>query len=145
LDDKYLIDGISAALKALEEQGELVITSSTPEKLARHIFHSALEPWFKESESLDEPIECTITHLLEQTVTEVEATFSLSNLRAREIVNSYYKEWLKTRSIKEIAEIFWHETPTEMANRAFYHIELGKPDNRDLEYTEWAWRSKPTS
>lgn len=137
-----MVDGISAALKVLEEQGELVVTSNTPETMARFIFHRALEAWFKEMYRIEEPIECTITHLLEQTVSEVEAKFDLENLRAREVVNSYYREWLKTRSVKEIAEIFWHETPTEMANRAYYHIELGKPDNRDLEYSEWAWGAK---
>ncbi|MES2261138.1 MAG: hypothetical protein V4724_21695 [Pseudomonadota bacterium] len=142
LNEKCIVDGISQALKDLEEQGELVITSTTPEKLARLIFHAALENWFKEMGEIEEPIECTITHLLGRTVAETEAKFDLQNSRAREVVNSYYREWLKTRSIKEIAEIFWHETPQEMANRAYYHIELGKPDNRDLEYSAWAWRPK---
>lgn len=145
MDDKYVVDGILASLKALEDQGELVVTSNTPETMARFIFHGALEAWFKEIYRIEEPIECTVPHLLEQTVSSVEARFNLEKSRAREVVNSYYREWLKTRSMKEIAEIFWHETPTEMANRAYYHIELGKPDNRDFEYSEWAWRSKTSA
>lgn len=145
MDDKCLVDGISTALKALEGQGELVITSTTPEKLARFIFHATLEAWFKELGGVDEPIECTITHLLEQTVSEIEAKFGLQNLRAREIVDAYYGEWLRNRSMREIAEVFWHETPSEMANRVYYHVELGKPDSRDLEYSDWAWRSRPST
>lgn len=122
---------------ALEEQGELVLTTTSIDKLARFIFHDALASWFDQLENIEEPIECTIPHLLHQTITEVEARFEVHNARAKEIVNLYYSTWLKVRTMKEIAEIYWHETPSEIARRAYYHIELGKPDNRDLDYLEW--------
>jgi hypothetical protein len=137
LEDQSIVDRISAALCTLEEQGDLVLTTAHPDKVARFIFHSALAEWLEEIGDSEEPIECTIPHLLVQTAAEVEARFGVQHSRALEISNLYYNEWLKTRTMKEIAEIYWHETPQEMARRAYYHIELGKPDNRDLEYLEW--------
>lgn len=137
MEDKNVIGKISEALIRLEEQGELVLTTSSLDMVARSVFHSALEAWFEETARIEEPIECTIPHLLELTVLEVVARFGVEKSRAKEILNSYYNEWLKTRTMAEIAEIYWHETPREIAGRAYYHIELGKPDNRDLEYLDW--------
>ena len=132
-----VIQKISETLTALEARGDLFITTANPRQIAGAIFHATLESWFEEFVGGDEPIETTITHLLEQTSYEVEAKFNVPLTRAKEIVNSYYNEWLKLRSMKEIAEIYWHETPREMANRAYYYIELGRPDNRDLDYLDW--------
>ena len=140
MEDKNIIGKIAEALINLEAQGELILTTSYPNAVATSIFHSALKVWFDETAKYDEPIECTIPYLLEQAVLEIVARFRVQNLRAREIVNAQYNEWLKTRTMKDIAEIVWHETPREMAARAYYHIELGKPDNRDLEYLEWRKR-----
>ncbi|GGC64133.1 hypothetical protein [Undibacterium terreum] len=137
MEDKIIVGKISEALINLEEKGELVLTTSSLDTVARFVFHSALESWFDEIRKSEEPIECTIPYLLEQTVLEVAARFAVQNGRATEIVNSYYNEWFNSRTMKEIAEIYWHETPREMAGRAYYRIVLGKPDNRDLEYLEW--------
>ena len=137
MEDSKIIEKISEALLNLEEQGEIVITSTMLPRLSRTIFHSAIEGWIEESGLLDEPIECSIPHLLEQTVSELANGFSIDVERATAIVNAYYNKWTEVRDLKEIAEIFWHETPREMARRAYYHIEMGKEDNRDLEYLAW--------
>ncbi len=130
-------DKILEALKSLEDQGEIVITSNFPDKIAEIIFNNALETWIQENLLEEEPIETTMPYLLEQTIKQVIARFSIQNDRARKIVNNYYNKWLESRSVKEIAEIYWHETPKEMARRAYYHIELGNSDGRDLDYLEW--------
>lgn len=70
-----------------------------------YVFHSALEAFLDHTLKTEEPIECTIPHLLELTVSKVIARFGTQDHRAREIVNSYYNEWFKTRTVKEIAEI----------------------------------------
>jgi hypothetical protein len=137
LDDRSIVAKISVALSKLEEQGELILTTAFPENVARFVLHSALEAWFVELGNMEEPIECTIPHLLEQTACEVETGFAVHKTRAKEIANAYFNVWLKTHSMREIAEIYWHETPREIAGRAYYHIEMGRPDNRDLEYLEW--------
>lgn len=142
VEDKKIIEKVAKALVSLEAQGELVLTTNSTERMARSVFHSALEAFFDDTLKTEEPIECTIPHLLELTISEVIARFGTQDHRAREIVNSYYNEWFKTRTVKEIAEIYWHETPREMAGLAYYHIELGKPDNRDLEYLEWRQRHR---
>lgn len=42
LDDQRIVEKISKALSALEEQGELVLTTTSIDKFARFIFHDAL-------------------------------------------------------------------------------------------------------
>jgi len=37
----------------------------------------------------------------------------------------------------QVAEIIHHETPFEIALRAFYSIELKNIDNRDFNYLDW--------
>lgn len=140
LADKEMLEKIVQALHQLERQGELILTTSFPQQAARTIFHSALEAWFDDAVKVEQPIECTMPHLLEQTVLEVVARFGVPDRRASEIVNAYYKQWRQTRTLPEMAEVYWHETPHEMAARAYYHIELGKPDERDLEYLAWRRR-----
>ncbi len=134
---KEIRDKILDTLKSLEEDGEIIITSTMPHKIADTVFHATLETWFQEKVLEDEPMECTMPYLLEQTTLQLMRRFSCSDSHAKEIINSYYNSWLNTRSIKEVAEIYWHETPYEMAGRAYYHIELGEPDIRDLDYLEW--------
>lgn len=132
-----VLEKITSSLKSLEEQGELVITTTMPDSIARVIFHSALEAWLEKSGVENEPMECTMQYLLDQTCSEILKRFSVDLDQAKDIVNSYYVLWCKTRSIKEIAEIYWHETPSEMARRAYYCIAMGKSDDRDVDYLDW--------
>jgi hypothetical protein len=134
---KSVVEKISSTLKNLEEQGELVIISTIPDSIARAIFHSALEAWLEKSGVENDPMECTMQYLLDQTCSEISKRFSINSDQAKNIVNSYYVLWCKTRSIKEIAEIYWHETPSEMAKRAYYCIAMGKSDDRDMDYLDW--------
>ncbi|WP_428241048.1 hypothetical protein [Gynuella sp.] len=134
---KNIVEKIFDTLKALEAQGELVITSTVPQSIARTIFHAAIEDWLKELDVGHEPMECTMPYLLDQTCSELSHRFAIDSVRAREIINAYYSQWCKTRSIKEIAEIYWHETPSEMAKRAYWSVVMKKPDNRNLDYLEW--------
>ena len=76
-------------------------------------------------------------YLLDITAKELTGQFGVEDFRAREIVNRYYKKWLETRTVAEVAEIYWHETPHEIARRAYYHVELGNSDDRDLAYLDW--------
>ncbi|SDG94172.1 MULTISPECIES: hypothetical protein [unclassified Janthinobacterium] len=140
MEDKKIVEQITEALLSLEERGELVLTTTFPERAAELLFNTAIKAWLEEALKADEPIECTIPHLLKLTAGEIAARFGVEQHHAREIAYSYYKEWLKTRTMAEVAEIYWHETPFEIAGRAYYHIELGNPDNRDLDYLEWRKR-----
>jgi hypothetical protein len=126
---------ITERLLSLEEEGDLVLTSTSPERVAEALFHAAIKAKF--AEAFDEPIECTMPHLLDLTAAKLSARFGIEGPRAREIATCYYKKWLETRTIAEVAQVYWHETPYEMAGRAFYHIELGKPDDRDFDYLDW--------
>ncbi|MGX9772805.1 hypothetical protein ACWYXN_04750 [Janthinobacterium aestuarii] len=140
MEDKKIVEQITQTLLGLEEQGELVLTTMFPERVAELIFNTAIKAWLKDALKADEPIECTIPHLLKLTASEMVARFGVEQRHASEIVYRYYNEWLKTRTMAEVAEIYWHETPFEIAGRAYYHIELGNPDNRDLDYLEWRKR-----
>ncbi len=134
--DQY-IEKISEELLRLEDQGEIVITSTVLNSVSKSIFISAIEPWIQGHIEDHDPIESSIPCLLEDMVTKTMSIFSLEEIEATKIVNEYYKQWLLHRSQKEIAEIFWHETTHEMARRAYYTIHLGNEDSRDLEYLEW--------
>lgn len=135
MDYTDIIEKITETLSSLESQGELVLTTQFPGKVAEQLFHAALKSKF--DELLDEPIECTMPYLLDLTAKEMSARFALEDARAREIISSYYGAWLKTRTVAEMAQIYWHESPHEMAGRAYYHIELGKPDDRGPDYLDW--------
>lgn len=135
MEDKKIIEKISQTLLSLEEKGELVLTTTFPERVAEVIFHSMLKARF--DEKFDEPMECTMPYLLDITAKELTGQFGVEDFRAREIVNRYYKKWLETRTVAEVAEIYWHETPHEIARRAYYHVELGNSDDRDLAYLDW--------
>ena len=131
------VEKITETLVQLEKQGEIVITSALPEKASEVIFESAIKSWVETVVGSEEPIEISLPYLLERIVSEIVNRFSVENSRAKEIANEYYKLWLKDRSMKEIAEIYWHETPQEIAKRAYYAVALGKEDTRDLDYLEW--------
>lgn len=135
MEHQKIIEEITNTLLSLEEQGELVLTTLTPGRVAEVLFGAAAKAKF--DETFDEPMECTMPHLLDLTSKELAVRFGVEAARARQIVNSHYKKWLQTRTIAETAEIYWHETPHEMAGRAYYHIELGKSDDRDLDYLAW--------
>ncbi|AJQ94169.1 hypothetical protein [Gynuella sunshinyii] len=137
MEYKNIVEKILGTLNAHEEQGELVIISTMPEIIARDIFHTAIEEWLKGLDVEHEPVECTMPYLLDQTCSKLSHRFAIELERAREIIDAYYTQWCKTRSIKEIAEIYWHETPSEMAKRAYWSVVMKKPDNRNLDYLEW--------
>ena len=135
VEDKKIIEEITQTLLSLEEQGESILTTLPPKKVAERLFHSVLKAKF--DEKFDEPIECTLPYLLDLTAKELTARFALESMRACEIVDRYYKQCLETRTMAEVAEIYWHETPHEIAGRAYYHVELGNSDDRDLAYLDW--------
>jgi len=56
-------DKILETLKSLEEQGEIIITSSFPDRIAQKIFNNALEVWGKKSLLEEVSIESTIVIL----------------------------------------------------------------------------------
>ncbi|WP_221274621.1 hypothetical protein [Thaumasiovibrio subtropicus] len=119
--EEKIIKKLSETLISLEEKGEIVITSTNVDGISSAIFESVLEEYLKETE---EPIEMSIPYLLEKIVVELSQRFDVEVGRASEIVNTYYNEWLKYKSVQEIADAYWHETPQEIARRAYYHIEL---------------------
>lgn len=135
IEHKKIVQAFTETLLELEKQGELVLTTAFPQQAAEMLFHAALKARF--AEVIDEPVECTMPYLLQRTAVEISSRFGMEDSRAQEIVNKYYKKWCETRTIAEIAQVYWHETPHEMASRAFYHIELAKPDDRDFEYLDW--------
>ena len=137
MNNQDCINKISEALASLEERGEIVLTSMFPEKVSQDIFNAAIKSWLEANIDSEEPIEIGIPYLLEELSNELVRKFSLEVEQAKEITNQYYAMWLKHRSMKEIAEIFYHETPNEMANRAYYTLVLGNEDNRDLKYIDW--------
>jgi hypothetical protein len=98
--------------------------------------HTALQQLVTDFGEKDEPIECTMPHLLELTVEEVRQRFGVPEQRARGITGAYYDELLGRFTVEKIAELYWHDTPREMAKRSYYRIELGK-DDREFEYLDW--------
>jgi hypothetical protein len=135
VEHQKIIEEITDTLFSLEEQGELVLTTVAPGRVAEVLFCAAVKAKF--NETFDEPMEGTMPHLLDLTSKELSVRFGVDLSRSRQIVNIYYKKWLETRTIAEVAEIYWHQTPHEMAGRAYYHIELAKSDDRDLDYLDW--------
>ncbi len=136
LDHEQLVEKISQSLAQLEQQGELVLTTNSASTVARYILHSALEQLVSAFRDLDEPMECTMPYLLEQTVDEVRRRFGVPVERAREITGSYYNQLLERLTVKKVAELYWHDTPGEMAKRSYYRVELGRDDS-EFEYLDW--------
>lgn len=81
-------------------------------------------------------MECTMPYLLRQTVDDLQKRFGVPIQRAREIIGSYYNQLLERLTVEKIAEIYWHETPSEMAKRSYYRVELGRDDS-EFEYLDW--------
>ncbi|MFM2479621.1 hypothetical protein [Celerinatantimonas sp. MCCC 1A17872] len=144
MNNQDCIDKISEALASLEQRGEIVLTSVFPEKVSQDIFNAAIKSWLEANIDSQEPIEIGIPYLLEEISNELVRKFSLQVDHAKETTNEYYTKWLQHCSMKEIAEIFYHETPSEMANRAYYSLVLGNEDNRDMKYIDWRMNTKNT-
>ncbi len=136
MDDEQLVEKITQSLVQLEQQGELVLTTNSPSTVARTILHSALEQLVTAYRGVDEPMERTMTFLLEQTVDEVRRRFAVPIERAREITGSYYNQLLGRLPVEKIAELYWHDTPGEMAKRSYYRAALGRDDS-EFEYLDW--------
>lgn len=134
--EKY-IEKILESLRELEDRGDIVITTTVPASIARTIIHSLSEVLLGEGEESEAIIECDIPYLLEQTAAHVSSIFSQDEARSREIVNAFYQRLLQRLSVRQIAELIWHETPFEIARLSYYCIELKKGDSRDLEYLDW--------
>lgn len=136
MDDNEVVEKILLSLVKLEQQGELVLTTNSGSNVARFILHSALEQLVTAFRGPDEPMECTMPYLLEQTVDDVRKKFSVPGQRAREITGSYYNQLLGRLTVDKIAELYWHNTPSEMAKRSYYRVELGRDDS-EFEYLDW--------
>ena len=98
--------------------------------------HSALKQLVTTFRDSDAPIECTMPHLLEQTIDEVKKRFGVPSQRAREITGSYYNRLLARLTVEKIANLYWHDTPSEMAKRSYYRVELDRDDS-EFEYLDW--------
>ncbi|HWW72130.1 MAG TPA: hypothetical protein VN089_19480 [Duganella sp.] len=136
MDDEQLIEKILQSLVELEQQGELVLTTNSGSNVARYILHSALKQLVTTFRDSDEPMECTMPHLLEQTIDDIKKRFGVPSQRAREIAGSYYNRLLARLTVEKIAEFYWHDTPSEMAKRSYYSVELGRDDSK-FEYFDW--------
>lgn len=134
--EKYL-KKIDTALALLEERGEIVITTTIPQNISKIIFHSVFEELLDSGDQSDALIECDIPYLLEQTATNLSSIFSLNEEHSKSIVNIFYNRLLQRLSMREIAEMIWHETPFEMSLLSYYCIELKNLDSRDFEYIDW--------
>ena len=134
--EKY-IEKIDEVLAHLEDSGEIVITTTVPQHISKKIFHSVIEELLEADDLSEALIECDVPYLLEQTTSNVGSIFSLDEEKSKIIVNEYYNRLLKRLSIREIAELIWHETPFEIALLSYYCIELKNQDTRDLEYLDW--------
>ncbi|MDR7048422.1 hypothetical protein J2X54_000857 [Duganella sp. 3397] len=136
MDDEQLVKKILQSLIELEQQGELVLTTNASSNVARYILDSALKQLVTAFRDSDEPMECTMPYLLEQTVDDVKKWFGVPSQRAQEITGSYYNRLLERLTVEKIAELYWHETPSEMAKRSYYRVELGRDDS-EFEYLDW--------
>jgi hypothetical protein len=136
MDSEQLVEKILLSLVELEQQGELILTTNTSSNVARYILDSALKQLVTDFRDSDEPMECTMPYLLEQTVDDVKKRFGVPSQRAREITGSYYNLLLARLAVEKIAELYWHDTPSEMAKRSYYRVELGR-DDREFEYLDW--------
>jgi len=136
MNENKLAENILQSLLELEQQGELILTTNFGPRVARSILNSVLTDLLTDFGAKDEPMECTMPYLLEQTVQEVMQRFGVPNQRAREITGRYYNSLTRDRTVEQIAERYWHETPGGMAKRSYYRVELGKNDE-DFEYLDW--------
>ena len=136
MDHEQLVEKILQSLIELEQQGELVLTTNVNSNVARYILDSALKQLVTAFRDSDEPMECTMPYLLEQTVDDVKKQFGVPSQRAREITGSYYNRLLAHLAVEKIAELYWHDTPSEMAKRSYYRVELGQDDS-EFEYLDW--------
>lgn len=136
MDDEQLVEKILQSLIELEQQGELVLTTNSGSNVARYILHSALKQLVTTFRDSDEPMEFTIPHLLEQTIDDITKQFEVPSQRAREITGSYYTWLLERLTVEKIAELYWHDTPSEMAKRSYYRVQLGRDDS-EFEYLDW--------
>ena len=71
MDGEQLVEKILQSLVELEQEGELVLTTNSGSSVARYILDSALKQLVTTFRDSDAPIECTMPHLLEQTIDEV--------------------------------------------------------------------------
>lgn len=81
-----VVEKISSTLMSLEEQGELVITSTMSNSVAMAIFHTALEEWLEKASLENEPIECSMQYLLDQTCSEMSKRFQVNMIKQRKLL-----------------------------------------------------------
>jgi hypothetical protein len=136
MDDDKLVEKILQSLMELEQRGELILTTNVAADAARHILHSALEQLVTDFGESEQPMELTMPYLLEKTVEEVRRRFGVLDQRAREITGFYYEELRRRLTVEKIAEFYWHDTPSQMAKRSYYRIELGRDDS-SMDYLDW--------
>ena len=136
MDGEQLVEKTLQSLVELEQEGELVLTTNSGSSVARYILDSALKQLVTTFRDSDAPIECTMPHLLEQTIDEVKNRYGVPSQRAREITGSYYNRLLARLPVEKIAELYWHDTPSEMAKRSYYRVELDRDDS-EFEYLDW--------
>lgn len=132
-----IIERIDAELERLEENGEIVITTTIPKSVSKAIYHAAIAECFDDADRNEALIECSIPHLLEQTSINLSSIFSLDLDDSKGIVDAFYKRLLLRLSMREIAEMIWHETPFEIALLSYYCVKLKNLDTRDFEYIDW--------
>ncbi len=135
-NSEIYINRIVSVLNEMENRGDLVITTTSNNNLAEEIYSSIVKSWLEENTDFEEPIEFTLPKFLEKITAVIQNNFGLTEGESKEISEKYHKTWLEQRTPKEVAELYWHQGPQDIALRAYYTVKLGNND-KEMDFLDW--------
>jgi hypothetical protein len=131
-----LAEELLAGLLALEQNGNLVITHTSPQELADELCSKVIQKWAREFMD-SPPSEVVIANGVEAASRYLTTVFTISGTEARLAVEGFISQLRQTRPLGMVAELVAHQGPEDVALGAYYCVHLQRGEYYDSGFLEW--------
>lgn len=136
MNTNEIANELLSGLLELEQNGDLVITHTSPPSLADKLCSRVIQKWAQEF--LDcPPFEVVVEDGVKSATNYLEAVFEMVESDARSVVEKFVSHLLVNRPLGMVAELVAHQGPEDVALGAYYCMHLQKGEYYDSGYLEW--------
>ena len=136
MNKNEISDELLKGLTELEESGDIVITHTNPELLAKKLSSAIVEKWA--FEFLDTPPDVVVIDEYSNTSKQYLCqTFDLSEKEAGASIVDFIDLLSSSRSLREVADLVSHQGYQEIAFGAYYCSHLKRGEYYSSGYLDW--------
>lgn len=136
MDTNAISQALLKGLQDLEQAGDLVITHTSPQRLAEDLCSTLIERWAAEFADMP-PHEVVIADSISWCTRYLQKNYDLPYPSALFVVERFVEDRGKERTLAELAELLAHQGHQEIAMGAYYCVHLDGGTYYDMGYLEW--------